>query len=254
MQAVILCGGKGTRMREETEYKPKPLVLVGGKPIIWHIMKTYSKFGINDFVLCTGYKSDMIKQYFIEMYWRNNDFTLNMNHDNKIMLHTMEKENWNITIVDTGLETLTGGRIKKIQNYIKDDTFLLTYGDCVSNINIKKLIEFHEIKGKIATLTGVHPMSPFGLIEIENGIAKSFKEKPRIDDVINGGYMVLDKKVFDYIPKDCMFEEEPLKKLASDGELSVYEHNDFWMAIDTFKDVEKINKMWDEGEQPWKVW
>lgn len=255
MQAVILCGGKGTRMREETEYRPKPLVPIGGKPILWHIMKIYSQYGINDFILCTGYKGDMIKQYFMEMYWRNNDFTLHINGDKNIEFHTIEKENWNITIIDTGLETLTGGRLKKIQDYIKEENFLMTYGDGVCDVNVKKLIDFHKNKKTAATITGVYPMSPFGLIEVENGIVKSFKEKPRLNDMINGGYMVLNKKVFDYIQKeDCMFEEEPLEKLAIDSQLAVFEHKGFWTSIDTFKDIEKINKMWDKGDTPWKTW
>lgn len=255
MKAVILCGGKGTRMREETEYRPKPLVPIGGKPILWHIMKIYSYYGINDFILCTGYKSDMIKQYFMEMYWRNNDFTVQINGDEKIKFHTKEKEEWNITIIDTGLETLTGGRLKKIAKYIVEDDFLMTYGDGVSDVNINELIEYHKCKKRIATITGVHPMSPFGLIEVEAGIVKSFKEKPRLKDMINGGFMVLNKKVFDYIlEEDCMFEEEPLKKLADTSQLAVYEHNGFWTAVDTFKDIEKINKMCDKGDSPWKIW
>ena len=255
MKAVILCGGKGTRMREETEYRPKPLVPVGGKPILWHIMKTYSYYGIKDFILCVGYKGDMIKEYFMEMNWRNNDFTLHVNGDKKIKYHNIEQEDWNVTIIDTGLETLTAGRLKKVSQYIDDDDFLMTYGDGVSDIDINKLINHHKKMNKIATITGVHPMSPFGLIEIQNGLAKAFKEKPRLNDVINGGYMVLNKKVFDYIPeKDCMFEEEPLMKIAKDGELAVYEHNGFWKAIDTFKDVETVNKMWDKGDKPWEIW
>lgn len=254
MKAVILCGGKGTRMREETEYRPKPLVPIGGKPILWHIMKIYSQYGINDFILCTGYKGDMIKQYFMEMYWRNNDFTLKINNDEKIEYHTKEKENWKITIVDTGLETLTGGRLKKISQYIDEEDFLMTYGDGLSNVNIYRLIEHHKAKGTVATITGVYPMSPFGLINVKDGIVKSFKEKPKLNDMINGGYMVLNRKVFDYILEDCMFEEEPLKALAKNNQLSVYEHKDFWTAIDTFKDIEKVNKMWDCGDTPWKIW
>lgn len=255
MQAVILCGGKGTRMREETEYRPKPLVPIGGKPILWHIMKIYSQYGINDFILCTGYKGDMIKQYFMEMYWRNNDFTLHINNDEKIEYHTKEKENWKITIVDTGLETLTGGRLKKIDKYINEENFLMTYGDGISNININELVEYHKNKETIATITGVYPMSPFGLIEVKDGIVKSFKEKPRLKDMINGGFMVLNKKVFDYIvDDDCMFEERPLRALARDSQLAVYEHKGFWTAIDTFKDIEKVNKMWNCGDTPWKIW
>lgn len=254
MKAVILCGGKGTRMREETEYRPKPLVPIGGKPILWHIMKIYSQYGINDFILCSGYKGDMIKQYFMEMYWRNNDFTVHINGDKKVTFHTEEKEDWNITIVDTGLETMTGGRLKAIEKYLDEDDFLMTYGDGVSDVDISKLIEFHKSKGTLATLTGVHPMSPFGLLEVKDGIVNSFKEKPRLKDMINGGFMVLNKKALSYIKEDCMFEEEPLRNIARESQLAVYEHNGFWTAIDTFKDIEKVNKMWDKGDRPWKIW
>ncbi|MFL0251675.1 glucose-1-phosphate cytidylyltransferase [Clostridium neuense] len=255
MKVVILCGGKGTRMREETEYRPKPLVLIGGKPIIWHIMKTYSHYGFNDFILCVGYKGDMIKQYFMEMYWRNNDFTLHINGDKHIDYHTKEEENWNVTIVDTGLETMTAGRIKQVQKYIDDDDFMLTYGDGLSDVNINNLLEYHNSKETIATLTGVYPISNFGLMEVEDGIVKAFKEKPVLKDMVNGGFMVLNKKVFDYIPKkDCFFEAEPLNKLAHDGELAVYEHNGFWTAVDTFKDIEKVNEIWNSEGRSWKVW
>ncbi|PJI09854.1 MULTISPECIES: glucose-1-phosphate cytidylyltransferase [Clostridium] len=255
MKAVILCGGKGTRMREETEYRPKPLVLVGGKPILWHIMKLYSYYGINDFILCVGYKGDMIKQYFMEMYWRNNDFTLHINGDNHIEYHTKEEEKWNVTIVDTGLETLTGGRLRQVRNYIEDDEFMFTYGDGLSNVNLQKLFEFHKSKKRLATLTGVHPLSSFGLMEIEKGIVISFKEKPVLKDMVNGGYMILNKRIFDYIPdEDCMFEAEPLKKLVVDSQLAVYEHKGFWKAVDTFKDVSTVNKMCEGGNMPWKIW
>lgn len=255
MQAVILCGGKGTRMREETEYRPKPLVMVGGKPLLWHIMKLYSHYGINDFVLCVGYKGDMIKQYFMEMYWRNNDFTVHINGNKQIEYHTREKENWNITIVDTGLETLTGGRLKQVEKYINNNEFMFTYGDGLSNVNLDELYKYHNSKGRVATLTGVHPVSTFGLMEVEDGIVKAFREKPSLKDMVNGGYMVLKKDIFKYLPEyDCMFEQEPLINLASDSQLAVYEHNGFWKAVDTFKDVETVNKLWDKGEGIWKIW
>lgn len=255
MQTIILCGGKGTRMREETEYKPKPLVEIGGRPIIWHIMKIYSHYGINDFILCTGYKGYMVKQYFLEMYWRNNDFTLHTDGSMDIEYHTKEEEHWNITIVDTGLETLTGSRLKQVEKYIDGDTFMFTYGDGLSDVNINGLFDAHIKSGKIATLTGVHPVSPFGIIEMEDTTVKSFKEKPVLEDVVNGGFMVLNKKVFDYIPeKDGYFEQQPLISLARDGELGVYIHNGFWMAIDTVKDVERANAIWYGGDKAWKIW
>jgi glucose-1-phosphate cytidylyltransferase len=254
MKVVILCGGKGTRMGKETEFRPKPLILIGGKPILWHIMKFYSSYGYNDFILCIGYKGDMIKQYFIEMYWRNNDFTLHMDGNNSIEYKTHENENWNITIVDTGLETMTGGRIKKVEKYIDEDEFMFTYGDGLSNINLKALVEYHRKKNKIATLTGVHPTSSFGLMNVENGIVKAFREKPILNDMVNGGYMVMNKKVFDYFPQgDCAFEEEPLVGLAKDGQLTVYEHQGFWKAIDTQKDIIFVDNMCNKGIMPWLI-
>jgi glucose-1-phosphate cytidylyltransferase len=256
MKVVIFCGGKGTRMREETEYRPKPLVNVGGRPIIWNIMKQYAYYGFNEFILCVGYKGDMIKDYFMNLDWKNNDFTLHIkNGEKSVEYHTSETEDWKITIVDTGLETLTGGRLKRVKNYIQEDTFMLTYGDGVSDVNLEELLAFHRAKNKIITLTGIHPMTNFGVIECEQGIAKSFKEKPKLEGIINGGFMVLNKEIFNYIPEhDCMFEEEPLKGVANDGELAIFEHNGFWMAVDTFKDVEKINQLCEEGNCRWKVW
>ena len=255
MKAVILCGGKGTRMREETEYRPKPLVDIGGRPIIWHIMKIYSYYGIHDFVLCVGYKGYMIKQYFMDMIWRNNDLTIHTLRNKDIEIYSKEEENWNITIVDTGVETMTGGRIKKIKNYIDEEEFMLTYGDGLSDVNISELLSFHRKMGKAATITGVRTISPFGVMEVENGLVKTFKEKPILEGMVNGGYMVLNKKVFDYIPDvDCFFEQEPLRQLSVDGELAVFEHKGFWTAIDTFKDIERVNAIWDTDEKPWKVW
>ncbi len=254
MKAVILCGGKGTRMREETEYRPKSLVDIGGKPIIWHIMKIYSYYGINDFILCTGYKGDQIKQYFIDMYWRNNDFTVHMKDANRIEYLTEEEDFWNITILDTGLETLTGGRLKQTEKYLDEEEFLFTYGDGLSDINVTELIGFHRSKGKIATLTGVHPILPFGVIKVNDGAVEAFEEKPVLSDLVNGGFMVLNRKIFDYLPQeDCSFEDGPLKQLATDGELAVYENNRFWTAVDTYKDIEKVNKLWKQGKV-WKVW
>ncbi|MCM1989307.1 glucose-1-phosphate cytidylyltransferase [Oceanirhabdus seepicola] len=256
MKAVILCGGKGTRMGEETQYKPKPLVNIGGRPIIWHIIKMFSHYGIKDFILCLGYKGDMIKQYFNEMHWKNNDYTIHIENGlSNIEYHTKGTEKLNITMVDTGLETLTAGRLKKIKKYLNEDEFLLTYGDGLSDVNIDQLIKYHKMKGKIATLTGVHPTSSFGVIEVENGIAKSFKEKPKQGGFINGGFMVLNKKIYDYIPEeDCMFVQQPLKNIAKDGELAVFEHNGFWTAIDTLKDLLMVNELWNSGKRPWEVW
>lgn len=255
MKTVILCGGKGTRMREETEFRPKPLVEIGENPIIWHIMKIYSHYGYNDFILCVGYKGDMIKRYFMEMCWRNNDFTVHTGANSNTTFHTVNADNWNVTIVDTGLESQTAARIKKIEKYIEEEEFMMTYGDGLSDVNIKKLYETHKESGKLATLTGVSPISPFGVIETNGNLITSFKEKPILNDVINGGYMVLNKKVFDYIPEsNCAFEAEPLHHLSKDLQLSIYRHKGFWIPIDTYKDVEKVKELWNTGAAPWKVW
>lgn len=255
MKTVILCGGRGTRMREETEFRPKPLVEVGDKPILWHIMKTYAHYGFDDFILCLGYKGDMIKRYFLEMCWRSSSLTITTDQSAPPVYHTEGRERWRVTLVDTGQDTLTGGRIKQIEPYIDGQHFMLTYGDGLCDVNISELYEYHKSTGRLATLTGVHPVSPFGVIQTDGEAVVGFKEKPVLEDLINGGYMVLDKKVFDYIPEtDCSFEQEPLHRLATEGQLAVYRHNGFWTAIDTHKDVERVNQLWASGERPWKCW
>jgi glucose-1-phosphate cytidylyltransferase len=255
MQVVILCGGKGTRMREETEFKPKPLVEVGGMPILWHIMKIYSQYGFKEFVLCLGYKGAMIKEYFMHFQWLANDFTLKLNRgERKVTHHVHELDDWTITFADTGLETETGGRIKKIEKYIKGDDFFLTYGDAVADINIHALKDHHRKMDRIATITGIHPPSRFGILEVEGGVTKSFLEKPTLAGLINGGFFVLNRKIFDYLDENCVFEQEPLRSLASKDQLSVYEHRGFWQCMDTFKEVEAFNKQWEEGKRPWVVW
>ncbi|WP_250812497.1 glucose-1-phosphate cytidylyltransferase [Clostridium swellfunianum] len=258
MKAVILCGGKGTRMKEETEYKPKPLVEVGDKPMIWHIMKIYSHYGINDFILCLGYKGYMLKQYFKDTLWINNDCTMQTSKSpSSIEYHTTDKNNekWKVTLVDTGSNSLTATRLKKIQKYIDEEDFFMTYGDGLSNVNIRGLLDYHKRMGKTVTLTGIHPESSYGIIDVKDGLAKSFIEKPKTADTVNGGFMVMNKKVFNYIPEeDCMFEEAPMRKIAAAGELAVFNHEGFWTAIDTIKDIERVNNLWDKGERPWKVW
>ncbi len=255
MKTVILCGGKGTRMREETEFRPKPLVQIGGRPILWHIMKIYSHYGFKDFILCVGYKGEMIKRYFMEMCWLNNDFTVTMGAQSSVEYLTQNNEDWKVTIVDTGLESQTGRRVQQIADYIDGDEFMLTYGDGLSDVDIPALIETHRKGGRVATLTGVSPCSPFGLVQTQNGVVTGFKEKPQLEDIINGGYMVLNRRVFDYIPDDnCAFEQQPLHSLALDGQISVYRHRGFWAAIDTGKDIEQVNSLWNTGEAPWKLW
>lgn len=256
MQVVILCGGKGTRMREETEVKPKPLVEIGGMPILWHIMKIYSFYGFNKFILCLGYKGNMIKEFFMNFEWMANDFTLEMGCGNgKITTHNIHPpEDWEVTFVDTGLETQTGGRLKKIEHHIKGDDFFLTYGDAVSDINIEALLNLHREKGRVATLTGIHPSSRFGILEVKDGIAASFKEKPVMEGLINGGFFVFNRKIFSYIDDDSVLEHAPLKKLSSEGQLAVFEHTRFWQCMDTFKDVEYFAKIWNDGIRPWVIW
>jgi len=233
MKVVILCGGMGTRLKEETEFKPKPLVEVGNMPILWHIMKTYAHYGFKEFILCLGYKGNKIKEYFLNFEELANDFTLNLrSKESRIMHHQSEKlEDWTIHFVDTGLKTQTGGRIARIKDLIgKDEDFFLTYGDGVSNINIKEIYKFHKKKGKTLTLTAVSPSSSFGIIEIKDNLITSFKEKPKLKGRINGGFFVCNKKIFDYINKDesCVFEEEPLKKMTKDKEIAAFEFDGFW--------------------------
>lgn len=254
MKTVILCGGKGTRLREETEFKPKPLVEIGGKPILWHIMKLYAHYGHKDFILCLGYKGHKIKEYFLKHRAMFSDFTLDLGQG-KEEYHDNKSDDFKITFAETGEETNTGGRIKKIQKYINDDNFFLTYGDGVANVNIKELLEHHLAKGKIATLTSIQPMSRFGVLEAdENHSVQSFKEKPKLDGWINAGFFVLNRKVFDYLDENCVFEQDPLKNLAKEGQLTAFKHNGLWECMDTYRDYEFLNSLWKQGKAFWKIW
>ncbi|HUT82282.1 MAG TPA: glucose-1-phosphate cytidylyltransferase [Candidatus Bathyarchaeia archaeon] len=253
MQVVILCGGKGTRLREETVFKPKSLVEIGGKPILWHIMKIYSYYGYNDFILSLGYKGFMIKDYFLNYDKFNYDFTLNLKKG-EIEFHDNNTDNWNITFANTGDDTNTGGRIKRIEKYIEEDTFLATYGDGVADIDIQKLIDFHFSKNLVATLTGFHPTSKYGILDIDKqGTVTYFQEKPVMKDIVSGGFFVFNHKMFDYLKDDCILEREPLENLVKDKQLSVYNHTGFWGSMDTYKDVERLNEIW-EREKKWKIW
>jgi glucose-1-phosphate cytidylyltransferase len=258
MQVVILCGGKGTRLREETEYRPKPMVSIGGRPILWHIMKTYAYYGHNDFVLCLGYKGEMIKEYFLHYETMNNDFTINLGDRNKIQLYSKHDEcDWNVTMVNTGEETMTGARVKRIERYVEGDTFMLTYGDGVADINIGSLVKYHESHGKIGTMTGVCPSSRFGEISVENNLVTRFNEKSQsMNGLINGGYFVCNGEFFDYLSNNdnCVLEKDPLEKLVNDSQLMVYAHEGFWQCMDTYREFELLNTLWKSNKAPWRIW
>ncbi|MFV2046159.1 sugar phosphate nucleotidyltransferase [Metabacillus sp. YM-086] len=244
MKVVILCGGKGLRMRGLEENIPKALARVNEKPIIWHIMKLYSQYGNNEFILPLGYQGEKIKEYFIDYKWKESDLELVLNENKPIPLTNIE--DWSITFADTGLETMTGARIKNIEKYVDDDIFLLTYGDGLSDINIDKLIQFHKEKGKTVTLTGIRKQSQYGILEVEDGIATKFVEKPEMNSIINGGFFVCNRDFFHYLSDDpeCVLEEDPLKNLIKDEELAIYEHDGLWMSIDTPKDLVEANEIW----------
>ncbi|MCU5342947.1 sugar phosphate nucleotidyltransferase [Bacillus cereus] len=247
MKVIILCGGKGLRMQGILKDIPKPLVQVQGKPLIWHIMNWYSKFGHHEFILPLGYGGEKIKEYFMDYIWKKYDFNLDLKNNHYQLLE--EPKQWNIKFIDTGIETLTGTRLKKLEKHIQDDMFLLTYGDGLATIDINELIKFHKDKGKIATLTGINKSSQYGLLQIENGIAVDFKEKPLLNNVINGGFFVFNKGIFDYLnDNDCMLEEEPLLNLIKNKELAVYEHNDYWISVDTPKDLKDANASWNPNK------
>ncbi|MDM8160285.1 glucose-1-phosphate cytidylyltransferase [Labilibaculum sp. K2S] len=256
MKLVILAGGYGTRMSESTNLIPKPMVEVGGKPILWHIMKIYSQFGINEFIICCGYKQYIIKEYFANYFRHNSDLTVDLS-DNSIQIHNNNSEKWKVTIVDTGLNTMTGGRIKRIQEYVGNETFCLTYGDGVGNVNIAETIELHKSSGKILSMTTYQPSGKLGVLDIsEDGSLKSFKEKPENSGSwINAGFFVCDPKLFNYLGGDTeMFEREPMQRLVDDNQVNTYKHTDFWMPMDTLRDNQVLNKMWDDNKADWKVW
>lgn len=256
MKAVILAGGLGTRLSEETSTRPKPMVEIGGKPILWHIMKMYSSHGVNDFIICCGYKGYVIKEYFANYFMHMSDVSFDM-QANKMTVNQKRVEPWNITLVDTGEDSMTGGRLKRVANYLEGEkAFCFTYGDGVGDVDIKASIDFHEKHGKLSTLTGVYPPGRFGALEISNKKVLSFKEKPKGDGgMINGGFFVLSPKVIELIDDDkTIWEQTPLKQLASDGELMVFEHDGFWQPMDTLRDKVYLEGLWSEGSAPWKIW
>ena len=255
MKAVILAGGFGTRISEETHLKPKPMIEIGGKPILWHIMKTYSTYGVNDFVICCGYKGYMVKEYFANYFLHMSDVTFHMKNNN-MEVHHKFVEPWTVTLIDTGLDTMTGGRLKKIKEYVQDDTFCFTYGDGVSDVNISDLIEYHKKQNTIATLTSVQLPGRFGTIDISENKITNFKEKPTGDgNWINVGYFVLEPSVFDYLKNDTtVWEREPLERLAKENQLSAFKHVGFWQPLDTLRDKNQLEELWSNGKAPWKTW
>lgn len=255
MKVVILAGGRGTRICEETDQKPKPMVTIGGKPILWHIMKIYSAHGLNDFIICCGYKGDMIKQYFMNYWLSNSDVTIKLK-SNEVEMHQSFSEPWNITLVDTGLETMTGGRLKRIQPYVKKERFCFTYGDGLSNVNISRLIEFHKQCKKIATVTATNHSSRFGMIKVDGDLISEFIEKPRVDgSLLNSGFFVFEPEIFNYIYGDhIVLEQEPIHQLVKEQQMAAYLHAGFFHGLDSLRDRKILEEYWNSNKAPWKVW
>lgn len=256
LKAVILAGGFGTRLGEETNIRPKPLIEIGGMPMLWHIMKIYSTFNIGDFVICCGYKGHMIKEYFANYHLHTSDITIDV-QKNRLEVHRKSTEPWRVTLVDTGIDTMTGGRIKRIKRYVQDDTFCMTYGDGVGNVDITSLLKFHRAHGRAATVTAVRPPGRFGIIRMnETGTVTIFNEKPQGDNNwINGGFFVLEPSVFDYISGDqTVWEKEPMESLTADGNLMAYKHDGFWQPVDTLREKNLLEQKWQSKDAPWKVW
>lgn len=250
----MLAGGLGTRMREETEYKPKPMVEVGGKPVLWHLMKVFATSGLTEFVVCTGYRGDVIKDYFLNYEARTNDFTAHLGSSSRVEVHGNHGDDWRVTVADTGANTQTGGRVKRVAQYL-DGRFIVTYGDGLADVDITQLLAFHESHGKLATVTTVRPLSRFGVMDIDpTGLVQQFREKPLTDDYVNVGFFVFEPEVLEYLDEDCVLEQAPLERLASEGQLMAYRHEGFWQPMDTFREYTMLNEMWDSGNAPWKVW
>jgi glucose-1-phosphate cytidylyltransferase len=255
MKVVILCGGKGTRLREETELKPKPMVEIGGKPILWHIMKSYEAHGFVDFILCLGYQQQHIREYFLNYQYMNRDFRIDLSTGEKVLTSDRRPPQWNVTLVDTGIDTQKGGRMKRIEPYLTEPTFMMTYGDGVADVDHRRLLAHHEESGLLATFTGVHPISRFATVDMDsNGRITDWNEKKALESRINGGFFVLDRRVLEYIDGDCEFEEAPMKRLAREGQVTMYPHDGFWHCMDTYRDYLWLNQVWEKGNAPWKSW
>jgi len=255
MKAVILAGGFGTRISEESHLKPKPMIEIGGRPILWHVMKIYSSYGINDFIICLGYKAYVIKEFFADYFLHTSDVTFDL-QENQMTIHNNYSEPWKVTLIDTGLNTMTGGRVKRVQKFVGDEPFMLTYGDGVADVDIKALLEFHEKHGKIATMTAIQPDMRFGVLDMDEQTITSFREKSKTDSSwINGGFMVLEPKIFDYIAGDStVFEKEPLETVAGMGQLMAYKHLGFWQCMDTQRDKQLLEDLLEQDKAPWKKW
>ncbi|WP_281184625.1 glucose-1-phosphate cytidylyltransferase [Trichlorobacter lovleyi] len=257
MKVVILAGGFGTRISEESHLKPKPMIEIGERPILWHIMKTYSHYGFNDFIICLGYKGYCIKEYFAHYFLHESDVTFDFTNENQRIIHNHSAEPWRVTLVNTGIETMTGGRVKRISRYIGDEPFMLTYGDGVADISIDNLVEYHKKHGKLATVSSIQPAGRFGALDLDaDNLIHGFKEKPKGDGAwINGGFFVMQPEVFRYIDGDTtVLEREPLERLASDGQLVAYKHTGFWQPMDSMRDKNQLEELWKTGSAPWKVW
>ena len=256
MKAVLLAGGLGTRMREETEFRPKPMVEVGGRPVLWHIMKVLGQQGITDFVICAGYKSEYIKNYFYNYGASNLDFTVRLGDQSSTVFHGSHEEfDWTVTVAETGETTMTGGRIKMIEKYVQGETFLATYGDGIADIDLSALTSFHQSHGKTATMTVTQPTSRFGVVDIDDaGLVSKFREKPKVNDWINVGYFVFQPEIFSYLSFESVLEEEPLRRLASEGEIGAHKHSGFWQPMDTYRESLLLNNLWDQDRAPWKIW
>lgn len=256
MKVVILTGGLGTRISEESYLKPKPMIEIGEQPILWHIMKYYSSFGFHDFVICCGYKGHVIKEYFADYYLHRSDVTFDFSDKNRMTVHQNVAEPWRVTLVDTGLMTQTGGRVKRVQKYIGDESFMLTYGDGVGDIDLNALLAQHQASGKVATLTGIQPAGRFGVLDVDGQTVTGFREKAKEDGGwINGGFMVFEPEIFDRLDgDDCVLEREPLEHLAQEGQLGIYRHSGFWQCMDTQRDKTRLEELWQRGNAPWRVW
>jgi len=256
---VILCGGQGTRLREETEYRPKPMIEVGNRPIVWHIMRNYAHFGFDEFVLCLGYKGDAFKEYFLNYRALANDCTVRLGRDwgVSVMNGGDDDVDWSVTLADTGQDVMTGARVRRVARYLNSETFMLTYGDGLADVDLAKLLAFHREQGLMVTVTGVRPPSRFGELDVEGTRVSTFMEKPQVSGgVVNGGFFVCQHEFLDYLDDDptCVLEGEPLRKAAKDGQLAVYTHEGFWQCMDTFREYEILNRLWQSGDAPWRVW